>query len=106
METYRCNRNCGCMRCRYRGLMGPVMLLTVGVLKLLENVGPGNFNFWDRTWPLVLIAIGVMIMLHRTASTDGHVQPYGTVPPFPMTPASSPVSDSQIAIVPTEVPHE
>src|SRR5208337_3718448 len=40
-------------RHRTRGLMGPVMLVTVGLLSLSESLnGPG----WDRTWPVLLLA--------------------------------------------------
>jgi len=37
-------------------IVGPVVLITVGVLSLIESLnGPG----WHRTWPLLLLAIGV-----------------------------------------------
>jgi len=116
METYRCNRSCGCLRCRYRGIMGPVVLMTLGVLFLLDNSHVLNLNF-DRTWPLLLICIGIVLMMQRSASTEGHVQPYAAVPPFPAPPAqpmpgspssasssvSSPMSSS---VSSSEAPHE
>lgn len=47
---------------RMRGLVGPVVLVTVGVLSLLENLGGPA---WHRTWPLLLLAIGVTKLLER-----------------------------------------
>ena len=47
---------------RMRGLVGPVVLITVGVLSLIESVnGPG----WHRTWPVLLLAIGITKLLER-----------------------------------------
>jgi Domain of unknown function (DUF5668) len=85
MEIYRSNRACGCMRCRFRGIMGAVVLMTVGVLFLLQTLDMFNLNF-HQTWPLLLISIGVVKMLQRSASTEGHVQPPAVGLPFPMPP--------------------
>jgi len=82
MEIYRSNRACGCMRCRIRGIMGAVVLMTVGVLFLLQTLDVFNLNF-HQTWPLLLISIGLVKMLQRSASIEGHVQP---PPPFQMPP--------------------
>ena len=87
MDIYRSNRNCGCLRCRYRGIMGGVVLMTVGSLFLLENFHVHDLDF-GRTWPLLLISIGVVKMLQRSASTEGHVQPMDGMPPFPIPPQS------------------
>lgn len=47
---------------RMRGLSGPVVLVTIGLLDLIENLGgPG----WHRTWPILLLAIGVTKLLER-----------------------------------------
>jgi hypothetical protein len=47
---------------RMRGLVGPVVLVTVGVLSLVESLnGPG----WHRTWPVLLLAIGITKLLER-----------------------------------------
>lgn len=111
MDIYRSNRNCGCLRCRYRGIMGAVVLMTVGFLFLLENMHVRDLDF-DRTWPLILIAIGVVKMLQRSAPTDGHVQPYEqsyVAPPAMSTPAASYTgsnSDASPAAPANEVRHE
>jgi len=43
-----------------RSLVGPVILVTVGVLSLIENVHGPN---WDHTWPVLLLAVGVAKLL-------------------------------------------
>jgi len=61
---------CNCERCGYRGLMGPVVLITVGVLFLLDHVIP-HLSF-GRTWPVILLAIGVLKIFEWMSSTEGH----------------------------------
>jgi cell wall-active antibiotic response 4TMS protein YvqF len=82
MEIYRSSSACGCLRCRFRGIMGAVVLMTVGALFLLENFHVYDLDF-NHTWPLLLISIGVVKMLQRSASTEGHVQPPVMGAPFP-----------------------
>jgi len=65
--------------------MGAVVLMTVGALFLLENFHIYDLDF-NHTWPLLLISIGVVKMLQRSASTEGHVQPPIMGAPFPMPP--------------------
>jgi hypothetical protein len=112
MEIYRSNRNCGCIRCRCRGIMGGVVLMTLGFMFLLDEFHVRDLDF-DRTMPLLLIAIGVVLLLQRTASTDGHVQPY--VQPYAMPPAASmpgvgpqtgSTTDASSAAPTSEVRHE
>jgi len=47
---------------RMRGLVGPVVLVTIGLLSLIENVGGPR---WHRTWPILLLAIGITKLLER-----------------------------------------
>jgi TM2 domain-containing membrane protein YozV len=47
---------------RMRGLVGPVVLVTIGLLSLIENMGGPR---WHRTWPVLLLAIGVTKLLER-----------------------------------------
>jgi hypothetical protein len=58
-----------------RGLTGPAVLITVGVLKLIESLdGPG----WGRTWPVLLLVIGLAKLL------ESHTPPgAGGTPPAP-----------------------
>jgi Domain of unknown function (DUF5668)/B-box zinc finger len=72
---------CVCERCRTRKLMWPAILVTVGVLLLLESVGRVGF---DRTWPAILLVIGVVKLVQSNASSEGHI---ARIPPgFPPTP--------------------
>jgi hypothetical protein len=68
---------CACRRCSMRGLMGPVVLITIGVLFLLQQMHVASF---DRLWPVILVVIGVIKLLEATASTEGHT---GSQPPAP-----------------------
>jgi hypothetical protein len=83
MDYYVPNRRCHCSRCRFRGFMGPAMILTVGVLALLNNFT--GFH-WHQTWPIFLIVVGIVKVMGSSADTSGHVPPTmpyipGTVPP-------------------------
>lgn len=84
------NRNCSCARCRTRGLTGAAILITLGVLLLLDQFAVVRFH---TTAPVLLIVWGLLLFLSRTASNEGHVQPFGlggpAVPPAPASPASS-----------------
>jgi hypothetical protein len=53
-------------RDRMRGLTGPVVLVTLGVLSLIEDMGGPR---WHRTWPVLLLAIGVTKLLERQGPT-------------------------------------
>jgi hypothetical protein len=62
-------RGCGCARCRMRGLMGPAILVTIGVLLLFNEFHLVRFHY---TWPVILIVIGVVKVLVASASVEGH----------------------------------
>ena len=74
---------CTCERCKTRGLMGPAILVTLGVLFLL---GEFHVAAFDYTWPVLLIVIGVVKVLQSNASMQGHLQPYATYPGYPAAP--------------------
>ena len=86
---------CACEQCRTRRLMGPAMLVTLGVLFLLDSVSHIEFH---RTWPAILLVIGVVKLFQSNASPAGHVGPLppdATVyspgpPPPPPAPTSAP----------------
>jgi hypothetical protein len=93
---------CQCPRCRTRRIMGPAMMVTVGALFLLENLGALGFG---RTWPVILLVIGGVKLLQGSASTEGHILtpgpgttppgggPIPPVPPEPPTPPVPPTSE-------------
>jgi hypothetical protein len=72
MAIYVRNRHCPCLRCRARGMMGGGILVTLGVLFLLDNY---NIVPFDASWPVLLIVIGLLSFAARGASTEGHIQP-------------------------------
>ena len=84
MSRYR--NGCTCERCRARGMMGPAILVTLGVLLLLSEMHAVPF---DYTWPVLLIVIGVIKVMQSNASTQGHVQP-NLYPGYPGYPAAPP----------------
>jgi hypothetical protein len=94
-------RVCQCPRCRTRRLMGPAMLVTIGVLFLLDNVS--NIDF-GKTWPAILLVIGVVKLMQSNASSEGHVGslPPATggvppsAPPPPTAPTPGPTSSGEV----------
>lgn len=63
-------RQCSCARCRIRGLMGPVVLITIGMLFL---IGQYTMYSFGQLWPLILIAIGAVKVAESLSSSEGHV---------------------------------
>jgi hypothetical protein len=58
-STYQDRRG----RCRTGSLVGPAVLVTVGALSLSESLnGPG----WGRTWPVLLLVIGLTKLLESS----------------------------------------
>lgn len=80
MDAYVRNKNCSCVRCRAHSLMGAAILVTLGVLFLLENYGVAPF---DRSFPVLLLVIGAILLVSRTGSLEGHVNPPIYVPAAP-----------------------
>lgn len=84
MTPYVRNRNCQCVRCRAHGLMGAAVLITLGVLFLMESY---NVISFDRSFPVLLLVIGCVLLVSRTGSTEGHIQLGWTQPPIAQSPA-------------------
>ncbi len=56
------------MEHRRPSLIGPLILITIGVLFLLANMGMLPLSFWEiafRFWPLLLVLIGLDILIGR-----------------------------------------
>jgi hypothetical protein len=62
--------SCTCANCRIRGLMGPVMLITIGALFLIRQYS--RFSIGDL-WPILLIVAGIVLVAQAMASRQGHV---------------------------------
>jgi len=81
---------CSCSRCTLRGLMGPVVITTLGILFLLDELGRGNFSF-GRTFPILLIVIGAVLLGSAVAPMEGHESaPAVTAPPTAPGPSATP----------------
>ena len=56
---------------RRGGLVGPIVLIGLGIVFLLDNLGFISMSIWEvvlRTWPVLLIAWGVdLLIIRRTA---------------------------------------
>jgi hypothetical protein len=75
----------GRVRCPRGSLVGPAVLVTVGALSLIDNLdGPG----WGRTWPVLLLVIGLTKLMQGRASSSGG----GDVPPQGGPPPTGPAS--------------
>jgi hypothetical protein len=93
--------NCPCERCRMRKITGPMIIMTFGILFLLQSLNIAGF---DRTWPAILLVIGVVKLLQNNASSAGHIdrfpaappaaEPMPPPPPPPITPDHGPTSSS------------
>jgi cell wall-active antibiotic response 4TMS protein YvqF len=65
-STLRCYCDC----CRTRRLTGPAILVTVGVLGLIDSFRELGFFSWVGA---ILIVVGVIKLLQNNASSQGHV---------------------------------
>src|SRR5258707_428153 len=82
---------CTCNRCTIRGLMGPAIITSLGILFLLSELQGGMLSF-RHTFPIILIVIGAINLASALAPMDGHIgTPVTPVPPFvPPAPPSGP----------------
>ena len=82
---------CTCRRCTVRGLMGPAVITTLGVLFLLSELFHGEFSF-IRTYPILMIVIGAILLGSAVAPMDGHVSETPRVPQITPPPSNPPVA--------------
>jgi hypothetical protein len=70
-----------------RSLAGPAVLVTVGVLALLNNLHERWWGVpgWERTWPVILLVIGILKLVER-----GHIGGPPTQAPGPPPGAPAP----------------
>jgi hypothetical protein len=53
------------------GVAWPIILISIGVILLLNNMGVLSWSVWDsmlRLWPVILIAFGIDIMIGRRSA--------------------------------------
>ena len=97
-----------------RRLRGPVFLLLVGIIALLNEA---DILTWHHAWPLFLIVLGVLMLAERAALAGAPLPtypgnsygapPYGTnpygqpyAPPQPGAPAATGPAQTSTSIVP------
>jgi hypothetical protein len=73
---------CRCARCTIRGLMGPAVVITIGVLFLLQETRGGSYGF-DNTYPFILVVIGAILLASSLAPSEGHISSDPTPPAMP-----------------------
>lgn len=69
-----------------QAIRGPILLITIGVLFALEQAGVIGFT---RTWPLIIIVIGVMKLFERLVAPPPAMSP--PMMPPPMGPPGGPI---------------
>jgi hypothetical protein len=57
-----------------QAIRGPILLITLGILFAVHQAGVVSFA---RTWPLILIVIGVMKLLERMVAGPRTMPPGG-----------------------------
>jgi len=75
-------RGAYCRSGRRRTMVGPVVLVTIGLLSLLESYGGPR---WHRTWPLLLLAIGITKLLESRTPPAPPAMPPGMGSPGSVT---------------------
>jgi Domain of unknown function (DUF5668) len=85
---------CRCQSCTIRGLTGPAIVITIGVLFLLHETQGGHLDF-QNTWPVILLVVGLLQLASAFAPREGHVDPrpplpVAPTPPAPPTPPANP----------------
>jgi LiaI-LiaF-like transmembrane region len=84
---------CHCQSCTIRGLTGPAIVITIGVLFLLHQLHGGTLDF-GNTWPMILVVIGLLYLASAMGSREGHVEaisaPVPPAPPVNPTPPAPP----------------
>jgi hypothetical protein len=101
--NYIRNRACPCARCRAHSLMGAAVLVTLGVLFLLENYFHISFH---RTFPVLLLVIGCVLLVSRTGSIEGHVNPPWYTAQIPQQNAAQPWNAGTAAPPPPANPND
>jgi TM2 domain-containing membrane protein YozV len=73
----------GSSRFRSRAPIGPIVLIAIGVLFLLDTLHLLEFREIGRYWPVLLIVIGVYMLYGRMAGLRSHMsdQGYSATPP-------------------------
>jgi hypothetical protein len=93
------NPRCRCPRCTIRSLRGPAVLITLGLLFLLDQMHGDAFAF-RHTWPVILLVLGAMSLACSVAPMDGHIEPINSNPAPPMPPPYVPPTSAPPSVAP------
>ena len=69
--------------------VGPILLIGLGVLFLLDTMNLIEFRQIGRFWPVLLIAVGAYMLYARVAPVSASVPPYMPSPPPPSSGSDS-----------------
>jgi hypothetical protein len=69
-EVVVANTKCGCAYCKLRGLVGPLMIISLGVIFLIAQYS--RYSFFDL-WPILLIILGVLLVAQALVPKQGHI---------------------------------
>jgi hypothetical protein len=86
---------CRCQSCTIRHMTGAAVVITIGILLLLQQVHGGNLGL-QNTWPAILLVLGAIQLASAFAPRDGHIEavPLAAIPPSPPPPPVAPQSNS------------
>ena len=76
---------CHCQSCAIRGLLWPAVLITIGILLLLDQLRGGPLDF-ENTFPVILVVGGLLLLASSLVSREGHIEttaPTGSQAPAP-----------------------
>lgn len=74
-----------------RAPIGPIVLIAIGVLYLLNTLDLVNFHQIGRFWPVILIVVGAYMLYSRV--TAPHEAPRQNPQTYPNSPGSTPPAD-------------
>jgi len=93
-------------RFRSRAPIGPMLLIALGVLFLLDTLTIIQFNQIGRFWPVLLIVLGAFMLYNRVAAPSTWVPPSGTYPNNPANNPGAPPPENPSATPYAETRHE
>jgi hypothetical protein len=70
--TEQPNPRCSCAHCRVAGTMGPLILITLGIILLLGQYT--RYGLADL-FPFLLIVPGIVLVIQSFASKASHIRP-------------------------------
>jgi hypothetical protein len=79
-------------QCLIRAITGPIILITLGVLFVLERL-PAHISFMHTTWPVLLIVVGLLKLMggRRPKRIDTYyAPPFAATGVPPYTPPYNP----------------